>query len=253
MIIIRKNGPSAGALALKNACVEAGHACVLSSKAQYSKRHLIINWGADDVVTAPRSVVMNKPEGIRTIRNKFKAFVKLRQANVRVPEFWTDRQQADAERGNRIILERHTLTGESGEGIVVKRREEALGEAPMYVEYVKKTAEFRVHVVGGAAVFCQQKRRDSDSEQTNDQKLIRNHANGWVFCVNDIDPDIEEQLRVTAEQAAAACGVEFAAVDLIVGKVTGEIYVLELNSKPGLSSPSVLAAYKDRLIELHPS
>lgn len=247
MIIIRKNGPSAGAVALKNALVAAGHTCVFSQKNAYTKKHLIINWGNVPDVQANKSTVINRPDGLAVARNKLETFRALEAANVSIPEYWTSKALASEERGRDIVLERHTLTGEAGEGIVVKRREDELDDAPMYVRYIKKSAEYRVHIVAGEAVFVQQKRRDSEAEQTPDEKLIRNHANGWVFCISEIDEDIKEALCDVAEAAAVACDVQLCAVDLIVGRDDGNIYVLELNGKPGLTSPTLLEAYVERL------
>jgi glutathione synthase/RimK-type ligase-like ATP-grasp enzyme len=92
----------------------------------------------------------------------------------------------------------------------------------------------------------QQKRRRNGDALTGDAALIRNAANGWVFAVNDVrftSPEIEEKVRSYSVAAVKALGLDFGAVDIIVNKKGTEAYVLEVNTAPGIESPTVLAAY----------
>jgi D-alanine-D-alanine ligase-like ATP-grasp enzyme len=91
-------------------------------------------------------------------------------------------------------------------------------------------------------IFAQEKKRKSNSEQTADQKLIRNHANGWVFCPLELD-DVSEDSKNAAVAACAALGLDFGAVDLVVDKRDRLPYILEVNTAPGLQSPGLISAY----------
>lgn len=254
MIIIRRIGVSEGARALKDALNAAGIRTILSDRGSFERpNRTIINWGAGHhggVVFNVRNKWLNKPEAINIARNKLSTFQQLEEVDVRIPKWWNQKAEVEWARKDSIILERHTLTGESGAGIAVKRYGEELSSAPLYVEYIRKEHEYRVHVFNGKAVAIQQKRRESDSEQTKDQALLRNRDNGWVFCVQDIDSTRASAVSALAVQSVAAVGLDFGAVDIIVASRDGLPYTLEINTKPGLSSPTVLAGYVAGIREL---
>lgn len=184
-------------------------------------------------------------------KNKLAAFNRMREHDVPIPEFWTDQQAAAASmKAGSIVLCRTTVTGSGGDGIVVARHPNELVQAPLYTAYIRKHAEYRFHVMRGRVIAIQQKRRDSEAEQTNDQKLLRNHANGWVFAVNNVEFKDEAQKTACSDaaiRAVGALGLDFGAVDLVVSTKRGLPFVLEINTGPGLESPTVLAAYADAI------
>jgi hypothetical protein len=120
----------------------------------------------------------------------------------------------------------------------------------LYVKYIPKLREFRAHVAFGHVIFLQEKKRKTENEQTDDQKLIRNHDNGWVFCINDIQLTDAERTSINAEavKATTALGLDFGAVDLILGKKDNLPYILEVNTAPGLESPGLIEAYKNAFL-----
>lgn len=205
--------------------------------------HTVINWGnTSPLNTGGRDVrVLNKPEAIAGAVNKLLALGTLRDGGVRVPDFSA---HAPAEAGD-IWLARTVLGGSGGAGIVVVRPGESFPDAPLYVKYIRKTMEMRIHVAFGQPIFLQLKLRQSNNEQTADQKLIRNHDNGWVFAPRPIEGPILEAAAVEAVKAVAALGLDFGAVDLIVGKKDVQPYVLEVNTAPGIQSPTLIDAYRD--------
>lgn len=242
-ILIRTCGPSNGAVALRNALRERDLPALVSRRTRFRQRAFILNWGC----TAPAEgagVCLNTVDSILVARDKLATFNKLKeQGFTHVPDHWTD-PPSESERGESIILERHSLTGQSGAGIVVRRRGEQLGACPLYVRYVRKSSEYRIHVFKGKAVAVQEKRRESDAEQDRDQKLIRNRDNGWVFCVLEVQEP--SGLRDIAVDAVGKLGLDFGAVDMILGR-DERLYVLEVNTKPGLESPTVLSAYAEAI------
>lgn len=257
MFLIRKTRPSSGALALRAALRTAGHRCGFTDKDSFRQRHLILNWGGESDPSAPNSRVLNSQAARRVAMNKIATFTALATAGVSIPQFFTTAEQAAeyraslSARNNPIILARSTATGESGEGInVIRMGENIPSGMPLYVQYVRKTAEYRAHVIAGECVVVQQKRGREGAERDEDQQLIRNHANGWVFATENVDEfsDAVGQLAVTA---AAALSLDVAAIDIIRGR-DNALYVLEANTKPGLDSPTVLAAYVRKLSSLHP-
>lgn len=243
-VIIRPpTRPSAGARTLRHLLEGVA---LLSRRNEIPRQyHTVINWGnATPLLTREGVRVLNNPAEVGTAINKLKAFDTFYDTGVTFPDYWTEKDCVEHEG---IILARHTLTGSAGEGIQVVRPGDDLPDAPMYVRYIPKREEYRVHVICGRAVFVQQKRRRSDAEQDRDQRLIRNHDNGWVFAVENVDPPtnvLGESIR-----AVAALGLSFGAVDVIVGRDDGEAYVLEVNTAPGIESPTLCEVYQREFLK----
>jgi glutathione synthase/RimK-type ligase-like ATP-grasp enzyme len=223
----------------------------ISTLPQYG---LFVNWGCSKlpVNALPGQKVLNKPEACALAKNKLLTFQKFKAAGVPHPEWWTNKNEIDRKS---IIIARQSLTGSGGDGIVVIRPEDKeVANAPLYTRYIQKTAEYRLHVVNGRVIAVQQKRKDGEAEQTADQKLIRNHANGWNFAINNVTFANDEQ-RNQCEQAAvasvAALGLDFGAVDLVVSKKDPRPYVLEVNTAPGIESPTILEQYTNNFRTIH--
>jgi glutathione synthase/RimK-type ligase-like ATP-grasp enzyme len=214
----------------------------------------VINWGCSQLIpelaaaAVNRIRILNKPGAVKLAVNKAAAFTKWKEVgNVPIPKFWLDSNSV--ERGqNDIILVRTQLSASCGDGILVVRPGEPIPSGhSLYVKYVPKVYEYRVHVINGNAVLVQQKRKREDVEQTTDQSLIRNYDNGWVFAVNNVtwvDRAAEVSVREAAVKAVAALGLDFGAVDIVVGKRDSRPYVLEVNTAPGIESPTLLEAYR---------
>jgi len=253
-IYIRRSSPSDSLIALKTALINAGINCILSRRDAFAsvRNSVILNYGTThDPSGTGYCAVSNLAGPRRMARNKALAFAAMQDSNVIIPSWWT-RKEDVVRTSNGIIIERHALTGDSGEGIRVVRDGEELEDAPLYTQYIRKREEYRVHVVFGRVVAVQQKRRRSgDTDMTPDQQLIRNHDNGWVFCIEDIDAQTKQALAASAMGAISALGLQSGAVDIVKGSRDGRLYVLEVNTCPGLSSPTVLEAYVNRLREVH--
>lgn len=222
MIIIRPTSPSRGATTLKKALRLAGHKTVISYRTTFRPRNRVITWGKES--------------------DKLTAFRKLSAVGVRHPEITTS---LPAQGRTGIWLARTLLNASCGRGIIVIRKDDPVPPAPLYVKYVPKQEEYRVHVFEGKTIFVQQKRRRRGHEFTRDQKLIRNHDNGWVFCKDNVE--ISNETKALAERAAVALGLQVAAVDLVISVDDGLPYILECNSKPGLESESCIRAYVEAI------
>lgn len=202
---------------------------------------LVVNWGnSGEVRGYDHQRILNHPVEVRNALNKLTTFNLLKDADVRVPPFFTSSNDLNPE--HPIHLARLSLTGSGGDGIVAVRRGQAFPEAPLYVEYIPKLEEYRVHVFCGVPIHVQQKRKRGEATQSRDERLIRNHDNGWVFCNMDLAVADIDMLELAVE-AVEALGLDFGALDIIRGRDDGEYYVLECNTAPGLDSPTAIQAY----------
>lgn len=219
---------------------------------QPRQRHTIINWGSGQ---HPRWLgryqrMLNMPDAVNVASNKLTAFQAMKDAGVTTPEFTADRGVANGwlQEGSTVVC-RSLLRGSAGRGITLVTPDMGeLPNVPLYVRYVKKSAEYRIHVFSGEVIDTQQKRkrRDLENEQVNYQ--IRNHDNGWVFCRDAIDipnPAVHRE----AIAAVAALGLDFGAVDVIWNAHHSTAYVLEVNTAPGLEG-TTLTKYVNKIKEL---
>lgn len=199
---------------------------------RYRDGDLLIGWGASNT---PFLAGYNT-RGTEQASNKLAAFNIMHAAGVRVPRFWTNREDVlNAEDVRYPIVCRTVLNGHSGRGIVLANTPDEIVPAPLYVEYIPKQDEYRVHVVGGAVVAVQRKARRVDVENPNWQ--IRNHANGFNFVREGVvAPD---DCVVQSIAAVDALGLDFGAVDVVWNERRQMAYVLEVNTAPGLEGTTV--------------
>lgn len=134
------------------------------------------------------------------------------------------------------VMCRRLLRASEGRGIVVAETAEQLVAAPLYTRYVKKKAEYRVHVLNGEVIDVQTKRKRRGYEGTRDTK-VRNLANGYVFCRDGItEPD---GLRSLAISATSAVGYSLGAVDIAYNERSNRLVVLEVNANPGMQGTTL--------------
>jgi glutathione synthase/RimK-type ligase-like ATP-grasp enzyme len=229
------------------------------SRFEGDKEKTVINWGCSslpDEVTACR--VINSPESVAIAANKLSFLNKVGEFNddvgyyderVCVPDHTTSKEVAQRwlDRGYTVV-ERHKLTGHSGEGIKIKQDGDVLEDCPLYVMYVKKKSEWRIHVLNGVVVDVQRKARDRDVPNEQVNWLVRNHANGFIYARNEgVEPP--HQVLEQAVLAAKAIGLDFGAVDIIFNEHNNVAIVLEINTAPGLTG-STLTGYAERFKEL---
>lgn len=228
---------------------------------------VVVNWGASDMPMtmngAPILNCLNKPEHVARASNKLRTFESLPEAIV--PPFTKDRSVAqqwfDEDKG---VVARTRLTAKGGEGILMYFREDGncstndIVAAPLYTQYIKKRAEFRIHLIKHPryvlpVIFdVQQKRKrrndeeecevDCDLANTDEQtaltrQRIRNYDNGWVFTREDVVvPDAVYDVAVTA---FAVSELDFGAIDVVFNEYHNRAYVLEINTAPGLEGTTL--------------
>ena len=130
---------------------------------------VVINYGSSRL---PPEVlkcrVINSPEAVSKAADKLSSFKAMAEYGVSVPRFTESSEEASGW-GVDVVL-RHKLNGHSGEGIeIVGADHEEMPEAPLYVEYVKKKEEYRVHVFMGEVIDVQRKarKREVPDEEVN--------------------------------------------------------------------------------------
>jgi glutathione synthase/RimK-type ligase-like ATP-grasp enzyme len=102
--------------------------------------------------------------------------------------------------------------------------------------------------VGGEVIFTQRKARKTSVEEPN--WAVRNLAGGFVYVAAEAGEGPPDELAI---KAVAALGLDFGAVDVILGR-DGQFYVLEVNTACGLeerTADKYVEAFKEMLNESH--
>lgn len=218
-----------------------------NSKFRPRSTDIIVNWGA--VSPLPNVTYTNDISAVRTAACKLRTLKQLQESNVSIPNFYTSLEDVEP---TTTLVARQTLTGHSGEGIHVAKKDEQVS-APLYTELIPKVREYRAIVCAGEVVDFKQKLKKRDWEQERDQ-YIWNCDNGYVYARNDIH--IPEQSYQLATDATNALGLTYGAVDIIEDD-NGNLYVLEINTAFGLEGSTIekfsakLKQYIDNLLGEH--
>lgn len=202
---------------------------------------VVINWGSS---TLPNEVmrcrVVNRPDAVAIASNKlhsFNAFSRSPDVDDYVPSWTTDQGEAEAMlRNGHDMVARTILSGHSGNGIVIMEADDPTTwavAAPLYVMYMKKRHEYRVHVVGREVIDVQRKGLAAEHANRDDINWrVRNLANGFIYARENVV--IPARIRNLAINAVGSLGLDFGAVDIIQNERHDCWYVLEVNTAPGL-------------------
>lgn len=200
----------------------------------------VVNWGCRPSVLRRLNIiwpVLNAD--ISLACGKVSAFTALQGAGLPVPRFTTNHESVLPDRPDRAfyrrgkyLARRDHLTG--GAGIeVVESGEQPTAAYDFCVQVVAKAHEVRLHVLG-TEVRCEQVKY----VPVGSNVLIRNYDNGARFSAKPIDrvmdSDIANIGRDIAVRAAAACHLNFTAIDMALTR-NGEWVIFELNSAPGIT------------------
>ena len=243
--VIPYRAGSRGATALSRAL---GGLCLKidgTSRFRPRRDDVIINWGN----TNHNYPLAINAGNLTIASNKLRFFQRMTDTDNGdiIPAFWTRRE--DIPDDAFPIVCRTVLAGHSGEGIVIAATRDDLVPAPLYVKYIKKQDEYRIHVGirwhlyeqdghAESIIISQQRkarRRETPDEQVNWQ--VRNHANGFVYVRGDCNPPAS--VVDAARRALEATGLDFGAVDVIYNARTEQAYVLEINTAPGLEGQTL--------------
>jgi glutathione synthase/RimK-type ligase-like ATP-grasp enzyme len=211
---------------------------------------VVINWGNTNPPPMPRQALgqrayrfLNEPEDIARVSNKLSFFQLLQEDNLGgiIPEWWQNAGEIPDDAFP--VVCRTVLNGHSGCGIVIANSRDELVPAPLYTKYIKKNAEYRVHIGHGAIlndfeiIAVQQKRRNRDVPDDEVNWQVRNHQNGFIYARQDVEqPPAVTRAALTAFLAS---GLDFGAVDVIYNERSGRAFVLEINTAPGLEGTTL--------------
>lgn len=148
-----------------------------------------------------------------------------------------------------------TEHGSKGRDIIFQRRGEPRpaqvnGENTRYTfasQFIEKVAEFRAHVFGGEVLQVTRKKpADPTVVAWNTGQDVVQHR-----IKNRLQIETIGNVAVDAITAMPGTDIEchFGAVDIIMDR-WGTLYVLEINSAPGLTVESRLNAYTNKILEL---
>lgn len=228
---------SEGAKALANALKIKR---VNHDKKEALRTDVLINWGAGHIKREYQAdAVFNQPEAVQKAVNKLRTFRTLKGL-VPMPDFTESHQEASrwlAE--GHTVIERETVTGHSGKGIVVHEPDDLFikdNGSPLYTKYIEQEQEYRVHVFLGNAFFFQRKARKKAVPDDKVNWKIRNHDNGFIFAHKEVVvPRAGFDIAVLAVHHL---GLDFGAVDLMQGK-DGKWYVIEVNTACGMEGTTL--------------
>lgn len=207
----------------------------------------LINWGSSSqqvIQVAGGATILNHPDKLKVSGNKLKSFTDLAHFSelhpdqkISCPEFSVEKAWAEAKiREGKKVACRTVLNGHSGQGIVIAETVDQLVDAPLYVQYIPKKEEYRVHVMNGEAFFVQRKARKTEVPDDQVNWQVRNLAGGFIYANQNIVPP--EGVTEQAKRAIIALGLDFGAVD-VVTTARGQVYVLEVNSACGLAGTTL--------------
>lgn len=207
---------------------------------------VVVNWGASEVPNWVAPTIVNHWLPVSKAINKFTTF-KLLEARG-VSTLWnTDNTQValDCLAAGNIVFARKTVVGTRGVGIMVMKTPADIVDAPLYTKFERKCKEYRVHVAFGQVIDFQQKKRRNGEDADS---FIRNHDNGWIFARENVI--LPEGMGDVCIAAIKALGLDFGAVDILHNPKTGECFVLEINTAPGLEGTTLeryVGAFKSLL------
>ncbi len=107
-----------------------------------------------------------------------------------------------------------------------------------YVEFIPSKVEYRVHVFDGEVIRVTKKvfkGHDRDGKPVTSKGSIKNDTYGWGMSNIDID-GFKEEYQEHAIRAVKAIGLNFGAVDMLIGANDNKPYILEVNSSPRLNT-----------------
>lgn len=178
--------------------------------------------------------------------DKLAQYTWFQQQGLSALEFTTSRPEAAkwCDQEGHFVFGRRLLNASCGDGIMVFNPEsdDSLLDAPLcpvYTKYKKKKREFRVHVFKDKVVTVVEKRRKKDWEGQQDTK-IRNLANGYIFCQDmELTPTLYARITDLSLKASKVCTSDFKGVDLGYNEKNDDLFVIEVNSAPGIEGSNV--------------
>lgn len=234
---------SAGAIALAEE-LEGKRILREGSSYKFKEGHTIINWGASD---CPYPQALN--HDIRPVLDKLKFFERLQGTGL-TPDYRT--HMSTAGEMNYPIFCRTKTKGRDGAGIVIADNSTEIVPAPLYVQGVNKTAEYRIHIGrlpnGEVRVIGAQKKRKKiqTPEMTNipsDPRIWCGDTTGFIWKLGGFPIFVPQQVSSVVHAAFAKFPeLTFGGFDVVFNEGTNKAYVIEINSAP-MATPETTKRY----------
>lgn len=149
--------------------------------------------------------------------------------------------------GSKQVVCRALTNSSEGRGITICNVDDPnMPNVPLYTAYIPKKKEYRVHVWNNEVIDVVEKRRRRSPDGATQEFQVRNTANGYVFCRDNVV--VADDVRPLALAAVSALGRSYGAVDIIWNEKQNKSYVLEVNSRPGMQGTTV-KKYADAIIK----
>ncbi len=237
------------------------------------KFDFIVNFGWFSKIEAPATVILNTPGAISVSSNKLRARKRFKERGIPAPELWESPEDIDSQSFPVIGRTTHHSKGQgfwfckdkqeaveagrsqvkAGKKLILTKKGNKVWRtrtsvkqgASHYLKFIKNTREFRVHAISSRGdlngISPDDYRVLKLSEKVpsangTDSSIIKNHNNGWIFSFpEDRESDILDKVREVGRKALACFKLHWGAVDVMLCKDTGQVYVLEINSTPCLT------------------
>jgi glutathione synthase/RimK-type ligase-like ATP-grasp enzyme len=175
--------------------------------------------------------------------NKLSQYEWLQQKQISSLEFTTQKQEAQQWLANgSAVFGRKTLTGSEGKGIVIYEPGAQIPNnhgCEAFTKYKKKKREFRVHVFKGVVVSIVEKKKKHDWDGPSNP-MIRNSANGYIFAQQvELTAALKKTISDTALAARKVTKSDFVGVDIGYNEHANDVFVIEVNSAPGVEGSNV--------------
>lgn len=174
--------------------------------------------------------------------DKITQYKYFKENNINALEYTTNTSEAENWiSAGATVFGRKYLNSSCGKGIVIFEPDGDIGIdtiCPVYTKYKPKKREFRVHIYRDKVVAIVEKKKRKGFEGTRETK-IRNLENGYVFCQNPTNlPEGIEQLALAAAKVSPSF---FRGVDIGFNEKKNDLFVIEVNSAPGIQGSNVQA------------
>lgn len=219
---------SANRLARYLHCEVSSDIMRITSKVKY-----LVRYGLTTSLGLSREPIeINAKYAISNASQKYHALQQMSNHGIRVPRFTTEQYNPELRVGSPYIA--RTFYHSQGRGLrVVRDRQHyhSLQNDEYAIEIIDVNKEYRVLVYKERCIGVD--RKTNNGRATDN--IIRNHRNGWDFISLSCErnPVTYKRIGGLGVKAVQVFNLDFGAVDIL--KATdGNLYVLEVNTAPGL-------------------
>lgn len=204
----------------------------------------LIRWGSyKPLPKKTTGKVFNSKNAVQLASDKKKSLAAMQQADVSVPLVYTS---ASADMIFPVLGRKDKHTHGSDIVLCLRQSDVVVSvelECTHWTSFLPVDREFRVHVFDGCPIKISEKIL---TDKTKFVPYCRNFETGWTF--HSPKAPVPKSVKLEAIDAVEALGLTFGAVDIVVAD--GKVYVLEVNTAPGLIEDGVERYGKRFLLEL---